>query len=156
MADDFTPDPSQKGNGLMGIDPELVMHMGLGLMSAAKYGGNIGDSLQQAYQGYQVGKLRKQQIQMGAVDQALMIGALQRRGLIPPGGGPQGPNVPGSMPVMPGQGAQSPFFASNQPMVPPQQSAPSNRARPPRRIPSVAKKLHSPPPRLSVFAPPAS
>jgi hypothetical protein len=67
------------GNGgLMGVDPDLIMHMGLGLMSAAAYGGNIGNSLSQAYGNYQMGQMRKQQIGMGQLEyqrQRMLLGA---------------------------------------------------------------------------------
>ncbi len=61
-----TPTSSGTIGGLMGInDPDLMVSVGLGLMSAAKFQGNVGDALQGALSGYAQRKLQQQQYQQG-------------------------------------------------------------------------------------------
>lgn len=83
--------------GLLGVDPDLVTNIGLGLLSAAKFGGNLGDSLSQAYQNYQTGKIRNQQLQsfqlQNAIQRMRMGAAAQELGGQQ---APQGSPVPGA------------------------------------------------------------
>ena len=108
--------------GLMGLrDPDLLLNVGLGLMSAAKYGGNVGDGLSQALGNYQQQQIRKQQIRMqqmqvGAFEQGypIWMRAMQNRfgtpgqqptagpqaqgGAMTPTAGPAAPTLPGQAP----------------------------------------------------------
>ena len=99
-------DSNNNGSGgLLGIDPELVMNLGLGLMSAARYGGNLGSALSDSYQNYQMGKLRQQQIGTNQLQYQMLkarMPALQAfYGAVPsmfPGGGTQGGVMPSGNP----------------------------------------------------------
>lgn len=122
------------GGGLMNLrDPDLLMNAGLGLMSAAKYGGNVGDGLSQALGNYQKQKIMHQQMQMGQFElarQRMMLGAAQQEfGGQGPGQQPQGPQgpMPQGMPQMP-QGA--PMQVGNPPQMGAPQ-APPNFLQPP-------------------------
>jgi hypothetical protein len=120
------PDNSNQPTGLMGVDPELVMNLGLGLMSAGRYGGNLGDALSGAYQNYQLGQLRKQQLGMGQLEytrQRMLLGAAAQEFAGQQGQPqtpaqatpqPQGPPLASTNP----QGANMPFQAQS-PFQPP-------------------------------------
>jgi len=94
-------DPNSIVCGLMGMrDPDLLLNVGLGLMSAAKYGGNVGDGLSQALGNYQQQQLRKQQIRMGQMQTNIMqaqmpviqaVANRYRQQPPPQGSAPQGP-----------------------------------------------------------------
>ena len=109
-------DTSQGGSivgGLMGLrDPDLLLNVGLGLMSAAKYGGNVGDGLSQALGNYQQQKMRQQQIAIQNVQMQraqemfpFQMEALRRGVSMIPGG--QAGAVPTSGPAA-SQGAMTP------------------------------------------------
>ncbi|MGH9641228.1 MAG: hypothetical protein ACRD3Q_02255 [Terriglobales bacterium] len=55
---------STSGGLLGGIDPDLLLNLGFGLMSAAKYRGNLGDSLSGAVSNYYQQKQAKQSLAM--------------------------------------------------------------------------------------------
>src|SRR6185437_15201203 len=117
--------------GLMGLkDPDLLLNVGLGLMSSARYGGNAGVGLMQGLQSYAQQKQAGQQYQMGQLDLAqkrmLMGVAAQQFGQAQPQGGtpvPQGMPAPQGAPQGPPQGLMPvdnsppppPFLAANQP-----------------------------------------
>ncbi len=136
MADSSSNNQDYLG-GLMGIaEPSLLTNLGLGLMSAAKYGGNVGDGISHAIQNYQQQKLASQQFQGGQLDlmrQKMLLGAAMNefRGqqgapsavpnAAPPGAQPQ----QGSPQMAPApQGMPSGVSASPQPQAAPS-SAPS-------------------------------
>jgi hypothetical protein len=52
------------GNISKVADPQLLQFLGMGLMSGAKYGGNLGDGLMQGIQGYQQNRAAQQQRSM--------------------------------------------------------------------------------------------
>jgi hypothetical protein len=91
MADNSTNNQDPIG-GLMGInDPSLLMNLGLGLMSAAKYSGNVGDGISGAIRNWQQQRLAGQQYQGGQLDlmrQKMLLGAALNefggRGLMAP------------------------------------------------------------------------
>ena len=76
MADQSTNQPSNSG-GLFGMDPQLLINVGLGLMSAAKPYGNVGDSVSGAIHNYQQQKANTLQQQLGT--QQLGMNQLQMR-----------------------------------------------------------------------------
>src|SRR6185437_8276301 len=68
--------------GLMGLrDPDLLLNIGLGLMSSARYGGNAGIGLMQGLQNYASQRASGQQYQMGQLDlarQRMLMGVAAR------------------------------------------------------------------------------
>src|SRR6185437_4052827 len=121
--------------GLMGLkDPDLLLNVGLGLMSSARYGGNAGIGLMQGLQSYAQQKQSGQQYQMGQLElarQRMLMGAAARefgqgQGAVPGAPPPQGAPMPQGAPQGP-QGAPQglmpvdnsppppPFLAANQP-----------------------------------------
>jgi len=122
-------DPNGIVGGLMGMrDPDLLLNVGLGLMSAAKYGGNVGDGLSQALGNYQQQQLRKQQlaIQNVQMQRAQQMFPFQmealRRGVNMLPGGQGAPQMPQGGP-MPQGGAPQPqgMMTPTAQISPPQQ-----------------------------------
>lgn len=126
------------------VDPQLLQYLGLGLMSSAKYGGNLGDGLMGAIQGYQQNRSSmlqqqeaKQHIALNNLMMQRQTGLMQDAGLIGPQQGQAGGPAPGAAPpqgvpagvqMAPGapvpQGAQ-PQIASLGPQTPAWMTPPS-------------------------------
>lgn len=132
MADDTTPDSTASSSSSGGIlstlgglmkmaDPQLLLSVGAGLMSGARYGSNAGEGLMQGLQMYHAQKtsdlqnqLQRQQLQegqLGLQQRQMMLGAAQQAFQggpgqpqpTPPGGAPAGSGAaPAQMPFLPG------------------------------------------------------
>jgi hypothetical protein len=128
-------------------DPQLLVSVGAGLMSGARYGSNAGEGILQGLQSYHQAKtsqlnnqLQQQQIQQGQLGlqrQQMLTGAMQQAM-----GGPQQPGGPaaigGQPPQAPPQGAQPPFMPGVSPM-PAQGGTP--QAAPPQTPPASPQGL---------------
>lgn len=75
-------------NGLFGIDPDLLMSLGSGLLAGSRYGSNAGEGLLQGMQSYRQGQQLKmaqaqnaQSIQLGAQQLKLNDQSLQKGGM---------------------------------------------------------------------------
>src|SRR6185312_11555689 len=118
--------------GLMGLkDPDLLLNVGLGLMSAAKYGGNVGDGLAGALHNYQQQKLARQQLGMNQLQMQRMQAQLP---IIQAAAGAIGGGMP-----QPGQAGPAPMQGAPQASAAPQpvanfapQAAPPQQAQPPQ------------------------
>jgi hypothetical protein len=123
-------DPSS-GGGLMNFrDPAMLMHLGLGIMSAAKYGGNLGDGISGALTNYYNQRLAQQRVGMGSLElmrQRLLMGAAMNefQGGAPQGAAPSRAPTPGAQPPVAPAGLLGPPQQAPQGPQSPQQDAPS-------------------------------
>lgn len=121
--------------GLLGkIDPQLLMSLGMGVMSAGRYGGNLGQGLMQGVQSYYQGKEAQQSLGMGRLqmqqlqqEMPLRMGYLQAlQGQLGAGNGAPAAAPPqgllggtGAAPALP-DAAAGPAAAGTPPMGAPQ------------------------------------
>jgi hypothetical protein len=125
--------PSSSGGGILSTlgglmkmaDPQLLISVGAGLMSGARYGSNAGEGLMQGLQMYHAQKtsalqnqLQQQQIQegqLGLQQRKMMLGAAQQAFQGDQGQAPAAGLMGGQAP-QPAQGAQQPFLPGISPM----------------------------------------
>jgi hypothetical protein len=125
VADDTNSGMASGLSGLMQLaDPQLLISVGAGLMSGARYGSNAGEGLMQGLQMYQGMKqaglqrqLMQQQVQAGSIanqrQQMMLSAAQQAMQGGQPGGLPSAPSSPG-----PPDASQTPFLPGISQMPP--------------------------------------